>query len=286
MTKFLRVALIVLFAFWIADVSAAQEASTAESEAEKASELARELANPVANLWSLQFQFNNVQLTNDRWSYNLNFQPVMPLSLTKDLNLITRPVIQVYNSAPYQTSTGADARTTNFGDWTQLELLSPANTGHWLLGAGRTVHLPDGRLGLHEPGEIPGRPGCRGRLHDQGIHPRRLPAAVVVDHGRRQPPGYQPMNIQPIINFFFHGGWNVGYSGNILVELVEKGIATMTGRCHRSGRRKGPQVRAATREGRARRPVHGHAARARRAEVEHPDPVHARAAQADRGSVE
>ena len=102
------------------------------------------MANPVANLWSLQFQFNNFQLTNDRWNYNLNFQPVMPVSLTSCLNLITRPVIQVYNSAPYQTSTGADARTTNFGDWTQLELLSPVGTGHWLLGAGPTFIFPTG----------------------------------------------------------------------------------------------------------------------------------------------
>jgi hypothetical protein len=89
---------------------------TPAEEREKANELAKMLANPVANLWSLQFQFNNFELTNDRWNNNLNFQPVMPVSLTKDINLITRPVIQVYNSVPYQTSTGADARTTNFGD--------------------------------------------------------------------------------------------------------------------------------------------------------------------------
>ena len=46
-----------------ADVSRGQEAST---PAEDANELAKELANPVANLWSLQFQFNNFELTNDR----------------------------------------------------------------------------------------------------------------------------------------------------------------------------------------------------------------------------
>src|SRR6476469_8278286 len=72
----------------------APEAATPAEAAADANKLAQELANPVANLWSLQFQFNNFQLTNNRWSYNLNFQPVMPLSLTKDLNLITRPVIQ------------------------------------------------------------------------------------------------------------------------------------------------------------------------------------------------
>lgn len=34
-------------------------------------------------------------------------------------------VIPIYNSAPYQTSTGVDARTTNFGGWTQLEPVLP-----------------------------------------------------------------------------------------------------------------------------------------------------------------
>ena len=110
-----------------------------EDQPADANKLAQELANPVANLWSLQFQFNNFQLTNDRWNYNLNFQPVMPVSLTSCWNLITRPVIQVYNSAPYQTSTGADARTTNFGDWTRLEPFSPVGTGDWLLAAASYV---------------------------------------------------------------------------------------------------------------------------------------------------
>ena len=26
------------------------------------------------------------------------------------------------------------------------------------------------------------------------------------------------MNVQPIVNFFFKGGWNVGYSGNITAD--------------------------------------------------------------------
>ena len=119
MTKCLRVALFLLLAFWIAGVSkgqtpaddadkAGKEAMTPAEEAERANAIARALANPVANLWSLEFQFNNFELTNHRWNYNLNFQPVLPVSLTSCWNLITRPVIQVYDSEPYQTSTGAE----------------------------------------------------------------------------------------------------------------------------------------------------------------------------------
>ncbi len=198
--------------------AAPESSATAAEEREKANELARELANPVANLWSLQFQFNNFQLTNDRWQYNLNFQPVMPVSLTKDINLITRPVIQVYNSAPYETSTGADARTTNFGDWTQLELFSPANSGHWLLGAGPTFIFPTAGSVYTGQGKFQVGPAIvlayMTKKYIVGVFPQQWWSYA----GDANRSNTSQMNIQPIANLFFEGGWNVGYSGNILAD--------------------------------------------------------------------
>ena len=191
---------------------------TPAEEAEKANELARELANPVSELWSLQFQFNNVELTNDRWNYNLNFQPVMPLSLTRDINLITRPVIQVYNSVPYETSTGANARTTNFGDWTQMELFSPAHSGHWLLGLGPTFIFPTAGSVYAGQGKFQVGPALvfayMTKQYIIGVFPQQWWSYA----GDANRPDTNQMNIQPIINFFIRGGWNVGYSGNILVD--------------------------------------------------------------------
>jgi len=187
-------------------------------DAESANELARQLANPISSTWSLQFQFNNFQLTNDRWTYNLNFQPVMPLSLTKNLNLITRPVIQVYNSAPYRTSTGADARTTNFGDWAQIELLSPGGTGNWLLALGPTFIFPTGGSVYTSQGKFQIGPAAviayANKHYILGVFPQQW-WSYAGDPNRRQ---VSQMNLQPIANFFIHGGWNVGYSGNILVN--------------------------------------------------------------------
>jgi hypothetical protein len=69
------------------------------SSALSANELAKEISNPVTSIWQLQFQFNNVKLeskdfspVSGEWVNNLYFQPVMPVSLTEDWNLITRPV--------------------------------------------------------------------------------------------------------------------------------------------------------------------------------------------------
>jgi hypothetical protein len=67
-------------------------------------DLNRALSNPVTSLWSLTSQFNNYRLANGRWNANWQFQPVLPVSLTKDWNLITRPVFQLYNIVPHETS--------------------------------------------------------------------------------------------------------------------------------------------------------------------------------------
>jgi hypothetical protein len=198
-------------------------APTAAEEKAKADELARMLANPVANLWSLQFQFNNFELTNGLWNNNLNFQPVMPISLTKDINLITRPVIQIYNSVPYETSTGAGARTTNFGDWTQLELFSPADSGKWLLGAGPTFIFPTAGSVYTGQGKFQVGPALvvayMTKKYIIGVFPQQWWSYA----GDPTRPNTSQINIQPIANLFFEGGWNVGYSGNITASWKAPG---------------------------------------------------------------
>ena|SRR5215831_3542047 len=51
---------------------------------ESASELNRKLTNPVSDIWSISNQFNNFELNNGQWNNNWNFQPVLPVSLTKE----------------------------------------------------------------------------------------------------------------------------------------------------------------------------------------------------------
>ena len=67
-------------------------------------EIARKLANPVSNTWSLQLQNNMTFLRGSpshsyRGLWTSNFQPVMPLHLTEDWNLIVRPVFN-FTSTP------------------------------------------------------------------------------------------------------------------------------------------------------------------------------------------
>ena len=105
-------------------LGAVTESSAAQPSA---SELNRELTNPVSSIWSISNQFNNFELNNGHWNNNWNFQPVLPISLTKDWNLITRPVMPFYNIVPHPTISGEWERDAGLGDLALLELLSPAN---------------------------------------------------------------------------------------------------------------------------------------------------------------
>src|SRR5579863_931241 len=80
-------------------------------------EVNKELSNPISTIWALSFQQNTFWLNKpDRNVVNLLFQPVLPVSVTSNWNLITRPVIPVFNSTPYVNKSGNLHRVTGFGD--------------------------------------------------------------------------------------------------------------------------------------------------------------------------
>jgi hypothetical protein len=185
---------------------------------ESASELNRKLTNPVSSIWSISNQFNNFELNNGQWNNNWNFQPVMPVSLTKDWNLITRPVMPFYNVVPHETSPDEFARDAGLGDLTLLELLSPANSGNWVLGAGPTAIFPTATSHFTGQGKWQLGPSVVvGYLTKQffiGVFPQQW-WSIGGEHGR---PDTNQMNLQPIATIFFGQGWSFGYSGNILAD--------------------------------------------------------------------
>ncbi|MBU6414619.1 MAG: transporter, partial [Planctomycetes bacterium] len=67
----------------------------AAAEQGSSAELAEKLQNPVADLVSVQFQNNfNFGVGAEQGTlYLMNFQPVIPLNITKDWNYIVRPVL-------------------------------------------------------------------------------------------------------------------------------------------------------------------------------------------------
>jgi hypothetical protein len=193
---------------------AAEEAGEKEPSL---TEVNKQLTNPISSIWSLTFQFNNFILENDHWNNNMLFQPVLPISLTEDWNLINRPVIPVYNSVPHPIGPNRIRQTTAFGDIADVEMLSPANTGPWLLALGPTAIFPSATSMFTGQGKYQiGPAGVLGYLAKDyivGVFPQQWWSVS----GGGRPPVSQ-LNLQPFASVFFGEGWSVGYSGNILAN--------------------------------------------------------------------
>jgi hypothetical protein len=74
------------------------EAFLAEQDVRPAFITGTKLQNPVAALISVPFQSNfdfGLGSSHTGWRYTLNMQPVIPISLTKDWNLISRTILPV-----------------------------------------------------------------------------------------------------------------------------------------------------------------------------------------------
>jgi hypothetical protein len=104
----------------------ARAPKTAEKQEDSHEELAKKLQNPIANLISVPFQSNfDFGFGNDEhgWRYTLNIQPVIPITLTEALNLITRTIVPVI----YQGDVVDDGGPSQFGlgDITQSFFFSP-----------------------------------------------------------------------------------------------------------------------------------------------------------------
>lgn len=79
-----------------------------------ATELAKASQNPVGDLVSLpfQFNFNTGGGLEDRTFFNLNFQPVMPIKITPDMNLIARTIVPVVSIPALKDCASAGSRTS------------------------------------------------------------------------------------------------------------------------------------------------------------------------------
>jgi hypothetical protein len=180
--------------------------------------LNRKLTNPVSSLWSITNQFNNFKLSNGHWNNNWNFQPVLPVSLTRDVNLITRPVMPFYNIVPHETAPGQFERTAELGDLTLLELLSPAHSGHWILGAGPTFIFPTATSKFTGQGKVQAGPAVVAGYLTKEFFLGVFPQQWFSIGGAPARPDTSQLNLQPIAALFSGDGWNIGYSGNILAN--------------------------------------------------------------------
>ena len=128
---------------WLAAAAlAATMAAAIPAHAElSAEELAKLAQNPVGNLISVPFQYNaNLNFGPEKGTQSvLNIQPVIPIEIDKDWNIITRTIVPLVWMPALTPEIGAKS---GIGDIEFSALLSPANPGKWIWGAGPIFQLP------------------------------------------------------------------------------------------------------------------------------------------------
>ena len=193
-----------------------------------AEDLAKIAQNPVGNLISVPFQENayfNVGPLNGTQNV-LNIQPVIPISVNEDWNIITRTILPIVSLPAFAPGQG---NTSGIGDVQVTAFLSPANPGNWIWGAGVVTQLPthsNQLLGNDNVGFGPafvilhlehGSPWVYGALLNN-----------IWSSNNATAPSYNNGLIQPFLNFNFESGMYLTSSPIITVNWQARGSQQWT----------------------------------------------------------
>lgn len=171
-------------------------------------ELAKAAQNPVANLISVPFQNNtNYNAGPQSGTQNiLNIQPVIPIEINKDWNLITRTIIPVISQPAFAPT---QDRENGIGDVLVSGFLSPANAAGLIWGVGAITQLPthsNDRLGNDRWGLGPTAVALHLEKGSPWVYGALVNNVWSVSSSSSDP-SYNNFLLQPFLNYNFSGGF-------------------------------------------------------------------------------
>lgn len=184
-------------------------------------DLVKQTQNPVADLISVPFQsnFNFGAGQKDKMVYVLNVQPVIPISLNEDWNLITRTIIPIINQP--SLFRGVDSEF-GLGDINPSLFLSPAKPSKFVWGVGPTMTFPTASSSLLGSGRWSAGPTAVGLLMDGP-----WVVGALVNH-QWDYAGWTDRNvnmllIQPFINYNLPHGWYLNTAPIVTGDFASSG---------------------------------------------------------------
>ena len=188
----------------------------APAQAGGQSDLAAAAQNPIANTISVPFE-NSLYFSggeDDETTYVLNFQPVIPVKLNEDWNLISRPIVPImYLPGAVSGLPGIGGQPVGFddtfglGDINYTGFLSPANSGKFIWGAGPSITFPTATDDVLGSGKWSAGPSFVGLTIQKPIL-----AGVLLRHlwsfaGDSDRRSVNQSLIQPFLNYNLDDGW-------------------------------------------------------------------------------
>ncbi|UPG95561.1 transporter [Luteibacter aegosomatissinici] len=180
-----------------------------------AADLAQKLSNPVASLISVPFQFNYDQGLGPGQNghrLTMNLQPVVPVSISDDWNMISRTIL------PVDRQVGVSGRGEDqfgLGDTTQSLFFSPKapTAGGTIWGIGPAFLLPtatDDKIGSKKWGAGPTAVVLR-QSHGitYGFLANQIWSVASVGGYRDRPP-LSSLFLQPFISYTTPSAWTYG----------------------------------------------------------------------------
>ena len=179
-------------------------AAPEEAPASEDASLAQKSQNPIGDLISLPLQ-NNFMFNEDSGDllWNLNIQPVIPISLNDDLNLITRTILPVFameNSIPGFDSGG-------IGDLNITAFVSPKADSGFIWGVGPVFSFPTATEDIFGTGKWSMGPSFVGLYIDGPWVAGGLVNNLWSVGGESDRENVNSLLVQPFVNYNFDSGW-------------------------------------------------------------------------------
>lgn len=208
----------------------AQEAEKPNAPpANEAAELAKKLANPIASLISVPFQNNTFYGIGPlKGTQNImNFQPVIPFTLTENLNLITRYIIPI---ATQYDITGENTSQSGLSDATVSAFLSPSHTKNGLTwGVGPAFLIPTATNTYLGTGKFGIGPTAVILKQANGFTYGALLNQIWSVAGQSDRPDVSQLFVQPFFTYNWKSGAGIGIVGSITQDWESKtNVSTIT----------------------------------------------------------